>query len=99
MDGKYWVKCHGRTACSGASIEGGYTVWISKPAGTRFNVSIKDPRNGSMIDIIKDLIVPIRKTTFEAQAPFAKHKFKLKMFEGSAGDYLRKTHEVKAKET
>lgn len=100
LEGLYHiVTINGRTACSGASIEGGYTVWISKPAGTRFNVSIKDPRNGSMIDIIKDLIVPIRKTTFEAQAPFAKHKFKLKMFEGSAEDYLRKTHEVKAKET
>lgn len=100
LEGLYHiVTINGRTACSGASIEGGYTVWISKPAGTRFNVSIKDPRNGSMIDIIKNLIVPIRKTTFEAQAPFAKHKFKLKMFEGSAGDYLRKTHEVKAKET
>ncbi|SLJ84279.1 LysM peptidoglycan-binding domain-containing protein [Psychrobacter sp. DAB_AL43B] len=100
LEGLYHiVTINGRTACSGASIEGGYTVWISKPAGTRFNVSIKDPRNGSMIDIIKDLIVPIKKTTLEAQAPFAKHKFKLKMFEGSTGDYLRKTHEVESKET
>ena len=100
LEGLYHiVTINGRTACSGTSIEGGYTVWISKPAGTRFNVSIKDPRNGSMIDIIKDLIVPIKKTTFEAQAPFAKHKFKLKMFEGSTGNYLRKTHEVKPKET
>ncbi|WP_201512415.1 DUF5675 family protein [Psychrobacter alimentarius] len=100
LEGLYHiVTINGRTACSGKSIEGGYTVWISKPAGTRFNVSIKDPRNGSMIDIIKDLIVPIKKTTFEAQAPFAKHKFKLKMFEGSEGNYLRKTHEVKPKET
>ena len=100
LEGLYHiVTINGRTACSGTCIEGGYTVWISKPAGTRFNVSIKDPRNGSMINIIKDLIVPIKKTTFEAQAPFAKHKFKLKMFEGATGNYLRKTHEVEAKET
>lgn len=93
------VTINGRTACSGTSIAGGYTVWITRPAGTLVNVSIKDPRNGSMVSIIKDLIVPIREMTFEAQAPFAKHKFKLKMFEGSEGDYLRKTHEVEAEET
>ena len=100
LEGLYHiVTINGRTACSGESIEGGHTVWISKPAGTRFNVSIKDPRNGSMIDILKDLIVPLNRTTFEAHAPFAKHKFKLKMFEGPTGNYLRKTHEVKTKET
>ena len=87
LEGLYHiVTINGRTACSGASI-GGYTV------------SIKDPRNGLMINIIKDLIVPLKKTTFEVQAPFAKHKFKLKMFEGSAGDYLRKTHKVEPEET
>ncbi|HCT74021.1 MULTISPECIES: DUF5675 family protein [Psychrobacter] len=100
LEGLYHiVTINGRTACSGTSIAGGYTVWITRPAGTLVNISIKDPRNGSMVSIIKDLIVPIREITFEAQAPFAKHKFKLKMFEGSAGDYLRKTHEVEAKET
>lgn len=100
LEGLYHiVTINGRTACSGTSIAGGYTVWITRPAGTLVNISIKDPRNGSMVSIIKDLIVPIREMTFEAQAPFAKHKFKLKMFEGSAGDYLRKTHEVEAKET
>ena len=100
LEGLYHiVTIDGRTACSGESIEGGHTVWISKPAGTRFNVSIKDPRNGSMIDILKDLIVPLNRTTFEAHAPFAKHKFKLKMFEGSTGNYLRKTHTVTTKET
>ncbi len=35
--------------------------------------------------------------TFEAQAPFAKHKFKLKMFEGSAGDYFEKLTKLKLK--
>ena len=100
LEGLYHiVTINGRTACSGESIEGGHTVWISKPAGTRFNVSIKDPRNGSMIDILKDLIVPLNRTTFEAHAPFAKHKFKLKMFEGSTGNYLRKTHTVTTEET
>lgn len=99
LEGLYHiVAINGRTACSGTSIAGGYTVWITRPAGTLVNISIKDPRNGSMVSIIKDLIVPIREMTFEAQAPFAKHKFKLKMFEGSAGDYLRKTHEVEAEE-
>ncbi len=93
------VTINGRTACSGAAIAGGYSVWISRPAGTRIDVSVKDPRNGSMIDVIKDLIIPIKKTTFEVQAPFAKHKFKLKMFDGPVGNYLRKTHIVKPNET
>ncbi|WP_010199988.1 DUF5675 family protein [Psychrobacter sp. PAMC 21119] len=100
LEGLYHiVTINGRTACSGTSIAGGYTVWITRPAGTLVNISVKDPRNGSMVSIIKDLIIPIKTITFEVQAPFAKHKFKLKMFEGSAGDYLRKTHEVEAKET
>lgn len=100
LEGLYHiVTINGRTACSGTSIAGGYTVWITRPAGTLVNISVKDTRNGSMVSIIKDLIVPIKTVTFEVQAPFAKHKFKLKMFEGSAGDYLRKTHEVEAKET
>lgn len=100
LEGLYHiVTINGRTACSGTSIAGGYTVWITRPAGTLVNISVKDPRNGSMVSIIKDLIIPIKTMTFEVQAPFAKHKFKLKMFEGSAGDYLRKTHEVEAKET
>lgn len=100
LEGLYHiVTINGRTACSGAAIDGGYSVWITRPAGTRINVSIKDPRNGSMIDIIKNLIIPLKKTTFEVQAPFAKHKIRLKMFEGSVGNYLRKTHIVKSKET
>ena len=99
LEGLYHiVTINGRTACSGSAIAGGYSVWISRPAGTRINVSVKDPRNGSMIDVIKDLIIPIKKTTFEVQAPFAKHKIRLKMFEGSVGNYLRKTHVVKPKE-
>lgn len=100
LEGLYHiVTINGRTACSGAAIAGGYSVWISRPAGTRINVSVKDPRSGSMIDVIKNLIIPLKKTTFEVQAPFAKHKFKLKMFEGAAGNYLRKPHEVKSNET
>ena len=49
LEGLYHiVTINGRTACSGASI-GGYTVWITRPAGTLVNVSIKDPRNGFVV--------------------------------------------------
>lgn len=60
LEGLYHiVTINGRTACSGTSIAGGYTVWITRPAGTLVNISIKDPRNGSMVSIIKDLIVSL----------------------------------------
>lgn len=100
MDGLYHiVTINGRTACSGLSTADGYTVWIDRPAGTHVDVSIKDPRNDKIITVKKDFIVPLRKMTFEIQAPFAKHKIKLNIFEGEVGDYLRKTHKVQKGET